>query len=383
MPSLSEPAIRFDIEASTGNYGVAIAPGLMRDLIARPGEHVVIVDACLKQPLLDAGIDPIVIVADEPAKTLDRMTDIVIQLRELRATRGTTLVAVGGGVVQDIAAFVASIYMRGIDWIYVPTTLLSMTDSCIGGKSSINVGAYKNIVGTFHPPIEVLIDPHFIATLSAEQKAAGLCEAAKICLCRGLDQFDGYAAEAPAVDSADVALVPVIERSLRAKKWFIEIDEFDQGERLVLNFGHTFGHAIEAASGFAVSHGIAVGLGMIAALDLGRALGRDYTAVPQIARFRAHIGELLRAVDDLPAALSSASVDALMDAFQSDKKHSRETFAVIVVTAAGAVERLLLPRDAASDAMIRRAFQAMLAEYRVNPAPRVASVASPTAGAMA
>ncbi|CAA9495514.1 MAG: 3-dehydroquinate synthase [uncultured Sphingomonadaceae bacterium] len=358
----------FDVESSAGRYLVEIVPGLFERTLAEPGERVFIADAFLADAFRDAGLDAITIEADEHAKSLDRMTEVIVALRERRATRGTELVAVGGGVVQDVAAFAASVYMRGVAWTYVPTTLLSMTDSCIGGKSSINVGRYKNIVGTIHPPRAVLVDPALTLTLSAEQKAAGLCEAAKICLCRGPEVFDRYLALQPSVDADADRLAAIIDESLRAKKWFIEVDEFDRAERLLLNFGHTFGHALEAASGFAVSHGIAVGLGMNAALHLGELMGRDYGRAPQVARFRRHIAELVGTVDGLAAALSLVTVRALLYAFGSDKKHARDRFAVILVTEDGGVERSFLPRDDASAELIGRAYRCMLDEHLAAPA---------------
>lgn len=354
----------FDISASTGNYGVRIEPGSLAPLLAEAGDRVFIVDAFLEAQVRAAGIDPIVIVADEPAKSLDRMTDIIVGLRERRATRATTLIAVGGGIVQDIAAFAASIYMRGIDWIYVPTTLLSMVDSCIGGKSSINVGAYKNLVGNFHPPVQVWIDPVVTATLNAEQRAAGLIEAAKICFCRGSGAFFDYARLEPAARADEETVAALVGHSLLAKKWFIEMDEFDRGERLLLNFGHTFGHAIEAASDFAVSHGIAVGLGMLIALDMGETMGRDYRSIEHVVRLRAHILELLNRVPGLSAALRATSTPHLMEAFRSDKKHSRQSYAVIMVTDTGQVERLMLPRDAETDVMIQHAFHDALENWQ-------------------
>ena len=346
----------FEIAASTGRYDVEIAAGLLRATVAEDGDRVFIVDARLADRIGASGGQPIVIEADEPAKSLDRMADLVVALRDRRATRATELVAVGGGVVQDIVAFVASIYMRGVRWSYVPTTLLSMTGSCIGGKSSINVGKYKSIVGTFHPPTRVLIDPELSRSLTDEQRAAGLCEAAKICFCRGLDEFDHYDALSPSPASDVDTLTQIVERSLRAKKWFIEIDEFDRAERLRLNFGHSFGHAIEADSSFAVSHGIAVGLGMLAALHLGEAMGRSYARLPQVARLRAHIARLLASVEGLPGALDGASIDGLMDAFRSDKKHEADRFAVILVEKDGAVRRTMLPRNDDTVAMIAGAF---------------------------
>ena len=363
MPNSSEPTDTFLIAASTGAYTVAVGDGLLRATLADARESVFLIDAFFAAPLVAAGLDPIVIAADEPAKSLDRMTAVIVAMRDRRVTRDTVLVAIGGGVVQDIAAFAASIYMRGIEWIYVPTTLLSMTDSCIGGKSSINVGRYKNIVGTFHPPRRVVIDPAVTVTLSAEQRVAGLCEAVKICLCRGPDAFHAYLALGPAADADTATLARVMALSLRSKQWFIEIDEFDQAERLVLNFGHTFGHALEAASEFRVSHGVAVGLGMLAALNLGVAMGFDYAAAPHVGAFRAHVSALVRSVDGLAEALSGVEMPTLIDAFDGDKKHKRDAYAVILVGPAGTVERRMLPRDAASTAMIASAFSATLDDW--------------------
>jgi 3-dehydroquinate synthase len=360
----------FEIHSTTGSYGVQIEPGLLERTLAEPGERLFIVDQFLAQRLRDNGVDPVTIVADEHAKSLDRMTEVIVALRERRTTRATELIAIGGGVVQDVAAFAASIYMRGIPWTYVPTTLLSMTDSCIGGKSSINVGKYKNIVGTFHAPTAVHIDPSLTRTLSLEQKAAGLCEAAKICQCRGVQVFGRYLALRPQIDADDARLAAIIDESLRAKKWFIEIDEFDRAERLLLNFGHTFGHALEAATGFAVSHGIAVGLGMLAALELSALIHGVNNPEPQITRFRRHIEGLVQVVEGLPAILAEVSLPALMEAFGSDKKHVRDQFAVILMTPTGEVERRFLPRDEASAALIESAYRAMLQRIINPPDPR-------------
>lgn len=359
MQTSSEPA-SFVVSASTGTYAVEIAPGALDALLAEAGgDQVFVVDAFLADRVRAAGIDPIAIAADEGAKSLDRMSDLIVALRDRRATRGTTLVAVGGGVVQDAAAFAASVFMRGIDWVYVPTTLLSMTDSCIGGKSSINVGKYKNIVGTFHPPRTVLVDPALAATLSAEQVAAGLCEAVKISLCRGPETIDAYLALDLGVDAAPADLAHVIALSLQAKKWFIEVDEFDRAERLILNFGHTFGHALEAASCFAVSHGIAVGLGMLAAMEMAFA-GSGTAPSARLAAFRAHVAGLVSTADGLAGTLAGVDPAAVMAAFEADKKHGRDCYAVILPDEDGRIERCLLPRNAETRARVEQAVTAML-----------------------
>ncbi len=172
----------------------------------------------------------------------------------------------------------ASVYMRGLQWAYIPTTLLAMCDSCIGGKSSINVGPYKNLVGTFHPPAAIMIDPGLVSTLSLEQTVSGLVEACKICYCRGTAAFQEYLDLKPSPSMTEGQIEQAVLLSLSSKKWFIEIDEFDRAQRLLLNFGHTFGHAIEGASHFRISHGIAVGVGMLCAIRLGELDGENLSS---------------------------------------------------------------------------------------------------------
>lgn len=360
--------VSFDIRSSTGTYDVMIGEGLLTDLLAEPGERVYVADAFFTALLATAGVDAILLQADERTKSLETMSSLIEAMKARRVTRNTTLVAIGGGIIQDAAAFAASVYMRGIPWIYVPTTLLSMTDSCIGGKSSVNVGAIKNIVGTFHPPLRVVIDPDVAQTLTADQRVAGLCEAAKICACAGPDRFRDYEALQCHAGSEGPVLREVITLSLRTKKWFIEIDEFDKKERLILNLGHTFGHAIESASHFTVSHGVAVGLGMISASVLGTILSPGAAPAVGNCTLTTHVRALLKDVADLDRALERVTLDALMNAFEADKKHTRECFAVIVMHDAGTVERRMLPRTPETADAIRQSFARMLEEFGLDRA---------------
>lgn len=360
MPFSFEPT-SFEIAAASGAYEIRIGNGLLEQELGQVGERLVIADQFLAARLSALGIDAIPLLADEATKSLDRMTALIEAIKNHQATRNTTLVAIGGGVVQDCVTFAASVYMRGVPWVYVPTTLLSMVDSCIGGKSSINVGPFKNIIGTFHPPLRVVIDPSLAQTLSAEQRIAGLCEAVKICMCKGADAFDAYLALGVSPMASADALAAVTELCLRAKKWFIEIDEFDRKERLVLNFGHTFGHAIEAASGFAISHGVAVGLGMLAALHLGEKLGHTQSSELRVQAFYDHVHGLVSGVDGLTETLRRCPPDKLMAAFSADKKHGRDNFTVIIVNRLGTVERIMLPRNDDTSAAIAGAFAALQA----------------------
>ncbi|KSB88851.1 3-dehydroquinate synthase [Caulobacter vibrioides] len=356
-------SVFFEISASSGAYQVVIERGAFGRLLQPTEDRVVIADEYFVPQIEALGHKVIPIFAAETSKELARIPEIISRLREMGASRKTTLVAIGGGVVQDVAGFVASVYMRGMPWIYMPTTLLGMADSCIGGKSSINVGRYKNLVGTFYPPGQISIDPELAATLSVEQRVAGLAEAAKIAYCRGEDAFSQYMAMGPTVHSETAALTEAVQLSLGSKKWFIEVDEFDRGERLLLNFGHTFGHAIEAASHFRISHGVAVAVGMLAALKLGGELGRHYDTHNRVHALKGHVEELLGSVSELGAAAREMTLDDLMAAFEADKKHSAGHYALIVVREDGDVERLLMERTPRSAELVRAAFAGVLERF--------------------
>ncbi len=353
----------FEIRAASGTYTARIQAGSLERAVERSGDIVILCDAYFAARFEGRGVPVICLSALETTKSLDEIPRVITALREVGASRRSRLIAVGGGIVQDVAGFVASVYMRGLKWDYAPTTLLAMVDSCIGGKSSINVGPYKNLVGTFHPPQAVLIDPGLCETLSAEQRIAGLCEAAKICFARSPEAFEAYLALEPGVAARPAVLGEVIALSLASKRWFLEIDEFDRAERLLLNYGHTFGHAIESASDFRVSHGIAVGLGMMAAGAMSRSLGRDEAGEEPTARFESHIHGLLLQTPDLGPLVADLSPDRLMVAFRGDKKHTADAFAVVLPRPEGGVERIELARNPETEALVETAFAQMKARY--------------------
>lgn len=186
--------------------------------------------------------------------------EVIQKILDLNFKKGQTLCAIGGGIVQDIVGFVSSILFRGVDWAFIPTTLLSQTDSCIGSKTSINVKNIKNLLGSFYPPNKILSYAGFLDSLCDKEIKSGIGEIyhylipndvnAAISL-SGLDCLKNRS-----------LLSPYIQRSLQIKKQMIEIDEFDRKERIVFNYGHTFGHAIEAMTKNRINHGMAVTLGM-------------------------------------------------------------------------------------------------------------------------
>ena len=274
--------------------------------------------------------------------------------------------AIGGGVIQDIATFSASIYMRGVSWTYYPTTLLGMVDSCIGGKSSINVGKYKNIAGNFYPPNQIVISTNFCDTLPASEIIAGLCEAAKICFADVGSTFEQYLSlmNRDGLVSQG-SLLQVIKLSLHTKKKFIEEDEFDQDARLLLNFGHTFAHAIEAASNFSITHGVAVGVGMLIAIDLSTKLNPMDACHTRVTSLSSYLKLLLGNVHSLPENLGILLLDDVFNKFKSDKKHRQHEYVVIVPGSTGHLCRQFISINIESDNLIRDSFNSVIMAYEV------------------
>ncbi len=356
-------SVSFEIASSHGAYGVHIESQGFDRFLNGFDDPAVIADRFFEARLRQAGCPAIFVEATEAVKSLDACPSLIEAIRNAGAGRGTHLVAIGGGVLQDVSAFIASVYMRGLDWSYIPTTVLAMVDSCIGGKSSINVGGYKNLVGTFHPPTQVLIDPALAATLPELERAAGLIEAAKICFCHGPEAFDRYLSFDPRENMTIGSVEQVVNESLLAKKWFIETDEFDKKERLLLNFGHTFGHAIEGASKYSISHGMAVGLGILCALDFGRQSGAAYDRFPRIAQLEGHLISLIATDTGLAECLQALEVNHLLQRFESDKKHRRDDFVLILVDETGRVVLRRIPKNAENRELIKRSFRKVLEQY--------------------
>jgi 3-dehydroquinate synthase len=330
----------FEISSSTGRYSVEVGTGLLTRTLARYPDAIIICDSNLSRYLPETATAPIYIEAVEANKSLEAAPGVIVALRQRNANRNTHLVVIGGGIIQDLSTLAASIYMRGISWTYLPSTLLGMVDSCIGGKSSINVGGYKNLVGNFYPPREILIDTAFIETLNAEMVVGGLYEAAKICYARGYEDFLEYLGEKPGYPMDAPRAEAVIAKSLTTKKWFIEIDEFDNKERLLLNFGHTFGHAMEAATNFGISHGIAVGVGMLIAIDYAKRRGElSVLGLERTGELAKHVKAMLgQGQNSVVAAPLTLSIETVLEKFRHDKKHRTDGYRVVIPRADGGLE---------------------------------------------
>lgn len=350
----------FKIQFSSGNYEVVIGAGLTTSAVAEKALNTLqIIDSNVSKLWPKVCKDnAIKILAIEENKTLFKVAEVIESLRAVGANRQSLISVYGGGIIQDLATFVASSYMRGIQWVYSPTTLLGMVDSCIGGKSSLNVGIYKNIAGNFYPPQKIIIDTEFCKTLEAKELIAGLCEASKICFSSEGSVFDDYLNifEGIFFPVTKNQLHQLISLSLLTKKRYIEEDEFDQGVRLLLNFGHTFGHAIEASTNFLVTHGVAVGLGMLAEIELSRQLGFLVMPISRVEKLQDYISALMTHVPDLHKNLKTLSIEKAMASFKSDKKHGIDLYHLILINKYGQLERASIPNTLEFDACIESIF---------------------------
>ncbi|MHC4748939.1 MAG: AroB-related putative sugar phosphate phospholyase (cyclizing) [Planctomycetota bacterium] len=209
--------------------------------------------------------DILIIEAIESNKTINKAIEIYRYLIEKSAKRSISIISLGGGIIQDITGFVGSTLYRGVNWIFIPTTLLSQTDSCIGSKTSLNFDSYKNLVGTFYPPTEVYINVDFLQTLKESDFYSGMGEVIKLQLMKKQypKKFEKVVKIINKAKTNKLHLSKLIKGNLKVKYSYFQNDEFDLGERNLLNYGHCFGHAIETSSDYYVPHGTAVIIGMI------------------------------------------------------------------------------------------------------------------------
>nr|HID57795.1 3-dehydroquinate synthase [Desulfobacterales bacterium] len=222
----------------------------------------------------DANLHLLEIPPGEASKSLNTVIRLAKQLVSLHVDRKSIIIALGGGVVGDLAGFVASIYMRGIPYVQVPTTLLSQVDSSVGGKTGINLEEGKNLLGSFYQPKAVIIELTFLRTLSERDFQNGLAEIIKYGIISDEELFSLLEKESEAIKNRDLGLIEfLVERSCEIKSEVVKKDEKELGLRRILNFGHTLGHALESISDFRFSHGEAISIGMVAAAKISSKLG--------------------------------------------------------------------------------------------------------------
>jgi len=253
--------------------------------------------------------------AGESSKTRETWASLSDQMLAAQLGRDSAVIALGGGVVNDVAGFVAATYLRGVPLVQVPTSLLAMIDSSIGGKTGVDVPAGKNLLGAFHQPRVVIADPDLLGSLASVQLAAGLAEAVKHGVIADGDYFAFLEAEYAALFAKHApALERLVRRSVEIKAAVVAQDERERGRRAILNFGHTVGHAIEATSNYEVLHGEAVAIGMVYESRLAESIG---IAAAGTAQRIARVLELLHLPTERPDA---SRVDDLIVAMRNDKK---------------------------------------------------------------
>ena len=318
---------RIDIRSITRTYPVFVAHGVV-DQIARwlatadVGTRRLLVSSPTVwsrhgETLMTAlpGIEHLLVSDGERSKTLRTVARIYEALIRIGADRQSTIIAVGGGVIGDTVGFAAATYLRGVELVHVPTTLLAQVDSSIGGKVGVNHPLGKNLIGAFHPPVAVITDPRLLDTLSKRELRAGLYEVVKYGVIASRALFVRIVAELPRIlaRTPDV-MTDIVTASCRIKAAVVAADERETGRRRVLNFGHTAGHALEAVTHYRrLRHGEAVAYGMLVAADIGASRGLlDSTD-------HAALTDLIGRMGPLPA-VTDLSVSAVLAAMRLDKK---------------------------------------------------------------
>jgi 3-dehydroquinate synthase len=274
----------------------------------------------------------------ETAKSYEGVIPLFERLIEGGFRKNHRLFAIGGGITQDVCGFISSLLYRGIDWFFFPTNMLTQCDSCIGSKTSINFRAYKNMLGGFYPPAGVVIDTSFLDSLGEREISSGLGEMLHYMLVTSEEDLALFMEKAPPLRAGSGDLETIMHRSLAIKKAMIEIDEFDQGPRCVFNYGHSFGHALESAVGYAIPHGISVSYG----IDLANLVSVHYGLIPMDVRNRYRKAcEIVFNGYPLP----EVEMGAYLSALKKDKKNVGKQLGLILTRGAGDMFKRLSDLD--------------------------------------
>lgn len=335
----------FTVKSAISDYSVFFVENIRKTLENEvlPGDFVVI-DAKVKALYPDAfnsvltTCDFFEIEANETVKSYEGAIPVIDKLIKSGFKKKNRLFAIGGGITQDVTSFIASVLYRGVDWFFVPTSLLAQGDSCIGSKTSINFKAYKNQIGGFYPPRKIFIDIGFLETIDHVDLKSGLGELCHYVILSGKDSFDLIADNYEKVLKDRSLLKKIISRSLSIKKEFIEKDEFDTGLRQLLNYGHSFGHAIESITDYKIPHGVAVAFGM----DIANFISVGYGMLDKETRIeiRALLTKIWEGFN-----LDQITIDEFIVALSKDKKNVGDKFGLILLNTFGNGEKKLIYPD--------------------------------------
>jgi 3-dehydroquinate synthase len=343
--------INVPVSLADRSYEVSIGPGLLADAnvrlaaLTKARRVAVVTDETvaglhlerLKTALADFELVPIVVPAGEGSKSFATLEQVVDRLLALEVTRNDLVIALGGGVVGDLTGFAAAILKRGMGFVQVPTTLLAMVDSSVGGKTGLNTAAGKNLVGAFHQPLAVWADLDCLATLPAREMRAGYAEIVKYGLISDPAFYAWCEANAARLLAGEAEpLAHAVAQSCRAKAAIVAADERETNDiRALLNLGHTFGHALEAETGFSdrLLHGEAVGIGMAQALRFSA--GRGLMAAEDAARFTAHLQSVGMMAWPREAGIAADAAPRLVAHMRQDKKRNADGLPFILARALG------------------------------------------------
>lgn len=333
--------VTISVEYPNGRYNVIVGQKLLprlQELAGLDGPVVIVTDTNVGRfhgPKLRSlnSAEIITVPAGEQYKRLETVSDLYDQFLAAGLDRQGMVVALGGGVIGDMAGFAAATYMRGVRFVQCPTSLLAMVDASVGGKTGVDLPQGKNLVGAFKQPAAVIADLDTLKTLPPEEFAAGMAEVIKSGLVGDPKLFEQLESSAAAInrDSPTEALRSVVVDSIQVKQAVVQEDPFESGRRAVLNLGHTFGHAIEQVSGYKVSHGYGVAMGLVAAARLSAVLNHcDPTLESRIERVLLKHQLPTRIPADLPT-------QAIVQAMSSDKKKTAGKVRFILIREVGDV----------------------------------------------
>lgn len=342
-----------EIKSHCGNYRVHFGDEINYRSIVKAGD-IVVIDRTVYDLYQDEMGDVLTrentvkVNATEEQKSYAGIIPVMEDIIGRGFHKNNTLIAIGGGITQDVVAFMASILYRGVEWELIPTTLLAQCDSCIGSKTSINFSSYKNQVGGFYPARNVYIVPHFLKSLHEREVKSGLGEMLHYYIVGGEEDFDLFAENCARAMQDDLILQRLINRSLEIKKSYIEIDEYDRNERQIFNYGHSFGHAIESMTNYSVPHGIAVSYGMDIANHVAVRLGI------QKEETKKKIRSVTEKFQD-KADIAEFDIDVYMKLLQRDKKNKGSQLGIILCSDFGKLTKYMIDAD--------EEFRGMLVEY--------------------
>jgi 3-dehydroquinate synthase len=354
---------RLEVPTPQGSYHICIGDGLLYQvgtLMANrglsPGKAAIVTNPnvgkhygeTVADSLRSSGFDPVIctVPEGEQHKTLATIAMIYDQFLDAGMDRNSPVLALGGGVIGDMAGFAAATYLRGVPFVQIPTSLLAMVDASVGGKTGVDLPQGKNLVGAFKQPVVVIIDPAVLTTLPGEEFRAGLAEVVKHGLIGSPELFRQLEGAGP------TSLGQLVKDAVRVKVDVVTEDPFEQGRRAVLNLGHTFGHAIELVSEFGVRHGEAVAIGLVAAAELSASLERCEPDL--VERIRGVLGRL-----GLPVQATGYRAEDIHAAMAHDKKRKGKTLRFVIPQGVGDVVVIDDPGRSAVRAALAKITQAV------------------------